>query len=277
MTTMKIVSALALVALAAQGCSTDVGDTADTETNVQAASQGATLSADGVEVANFTTRAGTRVTFVRGDDGELGFGFIGSTDRDDPELTAAKQAAGEDPVILFEKLTGRSAPTALKEAAAASRTNALAAESGGDTELDTPAIGLVSPIQPSAVSASFCNITNNVYSGSNAFIYCWPNQYSTPWVKRKADHLSCRIDAPNGGIRVWYKYWTAGGSHKPIDAWLSSNQYMEWHGAYVWARRYRECKTVENPSATKHHFRVAGHEYMAPLGYNPISVNFPDP
>ena len=72
-------------------------------------------------------------------------------------------------------------------------------------------------------------------------------------------------------------YWTSGGSHTPADYWLSSGQYMEWHGAYRYAKRDRECKTVDNPHSRKLHFRVVGHEKMAATLYNPIRVFFPDP
>ena len=63
----------------------------------------------------------------------------------------------------------------------------------------------------------------------------------------------------------------------PADYWLSPGQHMEWHGAYRYAKRDRECKTVDNSHGRRLHFRVVGHEKMAATLYNPISVFFPDP
>jgi hypothetical protein len=279
-----IVSIMAFTAAAftAQGCS-DAASPLDGEGSPEQASEALSLTTtasppthEGDVVASFTTRAGSAVTFLSSPEDELGVGVIGTIGKDDPELAEARRAAGGDAVALYQRLAGAPAPAALRDAAErASRPSFLTEppdQRAGDSA--TGGFGLAAPSRPAA-AGGICNITNWAFSGSNPFVTCWPNQHSTPWEKRKADHLSCRIDAVQGGIRAWYKYWTAGGSHKPIDAWLSAGQYLEWTGYYVYARRYRECKTVENPNAKTLHFRVAGHEYMSPLPFNPVSVTFP--
>ena len=264
--------ALAMAVLGAQGCGVETDAAEDDLGATQAALQ---WSGEGTEVASVQTAAGTLVTFVNGPDDELGIAIIGSIVNADAELDQAQRVAAGDPIKLFEALAGKPAPLALRDAAqrVASGNYRVDASDAGEAPIPSGATLL-----PTTMTAgSLCDIDNWAYSGSNAFTYCWPNQYGTPWVKRKADHLSCRIDSVNGPQRVRYRYKSGATWHTSIDAWLSSGQYMQWTGKYQWAQRWRECQTVENPYSRKHHFRVVGHEWLAALGFNPVSVSFPSP
>ncbi|HWO24093.1 MAG TPA: hypothetical protein VNO30_35365 [Kofleriaceae bacterium] len=264
--------AVAMAVLGAQGCGVEPDAAEDDLQTTQAALQ---WSSGSTEVASVQTAAGTLVTFVIGPDDELGVAIVGSIGQADEALDRAQEVAAGDPIKLFEALAQKPAPLSLRDAAQRVASGNYRIDASDDGEAPIPSGATLLPATMTATS--LCDIDNWAYSGSNSFTYCWPNQYSTPWVKRKADHLSCRIDSVNGPQRVRYRYKSGVTWHTSIDAWLSSGQYMQWTGKYQWAQRWRECQTVENPYSRKHHFRVVGHEWLAALGFNPVSVSFPSP
>lgn len=271
--------ALTMTVLAAQGCAVEPEEANDeletTQAELQATPSALTSSGDGTEVASVQTAAGTRVAFVSGPDDELAISVVGRIGQADADLDRARKAASGDPIALFELLAGTPAPSALRAAVQRVASGNFLIDASDEGETAIPAGGPTLAVTPAG--AGLCSISNWAHSGSGPFTYCWANQYSTPWVKRKADHLSCRIDSVNGPQRVRYRYKSGLNWHTSVDGWLSSGWYMQWTGAYQWAQRWRECKTVENPQSRKHHFRVAGHDWLAPLGFNPVSVSFPSP
>jgi len=277
MRTNLVVSMLALVgaAFGAQGCG---GESVAPDEALGTAESELTRSSDSVTVATARTPASTRVLFVSSADDELGVATIGAIGHADPVLEEARRTAGGDPIKLFEALTGTSAPQALLEAVRRADGGAFRVDASDDGEaaVASQGLGLTGGAAPAA-AGGFCNIENSAYSGSGKFTYCWPNMYATPWVNRKADHMSCRFDSVSGPQRVRYRYKSGGSWHTAADYWLSSGQYMEWTGHYKWARRWRECKTVDNPYGRQHHFRVVGHEWLAGVPYNPVEVSFPSP
>jgi hypothetical protein len=111
------------------------------------------------------------------------------------------------------------------------------------------------------------------------FVTCLPNVTGTPSIKKKVDHLSCRIDAPSGGpIRAVYRYKAGLKWHTPADYLLGAGEYMRYTGYYKHAQRWRECKTSSNPNNRQHHFRAVGHEYLSGLPFSPAPyVWFPSP
>jgi hypothetical protein len=266
-----VASALALMTVVLGGCGVEI-DAADD--NLQTTESALTWNGDGTEVASVQTAAGTLVAFVSGPDDELGTAVVGKIGTADAELDRARQVAAGDPIRLFELLAGKPAPQALRDAVQRVASGNFRIDASDEGEATIPSGATILPT--TMALSSLCSIYNWAYSGSNDFMYCWPSVYGTPWVNRKADHLSCRIDSVNGPQRVRYRYKSGLNWHTSIDAWLSSGQYMEWTGNYQWAQRWRECKTVENPSSRKHHFRVVGHEWLAPLGFNPVDVSFPN-
>ncbi len=277
------VFAVSAAALGGVGCgdarALDVEEV-DGETVEESASAltAASRRVEGTTVASIRTSSNTLVTFVSGPDDELGVGIIGTVGAPDDELEQAQRIAGSDPVALYERLAKAQAPEALKEAAGRVDSGRFRVDASDEGETAGAASGstLTAGAAPMAAS-DLCDITNSAHSGSGKFTYCWPNQHSTPWVKRKADHMSCRFDTVDGPQRVRYRFKSGGNWHTTADYWLGSGEYMQWTGAYKWAQRWRECKTVDNPHGRKHHFRVVGHEWLAGLVYNPLTVSFPNP
>lgn len=266
------VLAMTTAVLGAQGCGVEI-DAADD--HLQTTQSALTWNGDGTEVASVQTAAGTLVAFVSGPDHELGIAVVGRIGQADAELDRARQDAAGDPIELFELLAGKPAPQSLRDAVQRTASGTFLIDASDEGEAAIPSGATILP--GTAAASDLCDIYNWAYSGSNTFKYCWPNQYGTPWVKRKADHMSCRIDSVNGPQRARYRYKSGLNWHTSVDIWLGSGQSMQWTGNYQWAQRWRECKTVENPSSRKHHFRVVGHEWLAPLGFNPVDVSFPNP
>ena len=87
--------------------------------------------------------------------------------------------------------------------------------------------------------------------------------------------MACRFDVIDGPTLVRARYKNASGWHTAISIWLQDDQYMQFEQSYQWAKRYRECKTVDNPYNRKLHFRVVGHDSLSPLPFNPVDVYFP--
>ncbi len=267
------VSALAL--MMATGC---VAEMDLDESSVESTHAALLSTGEGAEVATVTTSEGTVVSFVSGAEDELGIAVIGTIGRTDEVLDRAEREAGGDPIKFFELLSGSAAPRALRDAVAATNSGAFPIDASDDGEFQIPSgTADFKDLSQASLLSSLCSISNWAHSGSGKFMYCWPNQYSTPWVKRKVDHMSCRFDSVSGPQRVRYRYKSGSNWHTSIDVWLSSGQYMQWTGYYQWAKRWRECKTVDNPSSRKHHFRVVGHEWLTGLAFNPVSVSFPSP
>lgn len=271
------VSALAwtMLMIGGQGC---VAEIADSDDDIEATQSALTRSSDGEEVASVQTAAGTLVTFVSGADDEFGIAILGTIGRADAELDRAWQSAGGDPIGFYELLAGTRAPATLQTAVRRAESGAFRENASDKDKAAIPSETSSPTVATELTTASaLCNIYNWAHSGSSPFEYCWPNQYSTPWVRRWADHMSCRFDSISGPQRVRYRYQSGGSWHTSVDVWLSSGQYMQWTGSYQWAQRLRECMTVDNPSSRQHHFRVVGHEWLAPLGFNPVEVSFPSP
>jgi hypothetical protein len=266
------VLALTTAVLGAQGCGVEIDAAED---SLEATQSALTWNGDGTEVASVQTAAGSLVAFVSSPDDELGMAIVGKIGQADAELDRARRIAAGDPIKLYELLAGKPAPLALRDAVAREAAGNFRVDASDEGEAPIPSGATV---VSAALSASgLCDISNWAYSGSSPFEYCWQNQYAEPVVKRKADHLSCRIDSVNGPQRVQYRYKSGLSWHTSVDVWLSSGQAMQWTGKYQWAQRWRECKTVDNPYSRQHHLRVAGHEWLAPLGFNPVEVSFPSP
>lgn len=265
-----------MAALGAQGCAVEV-DAEDED--LQTAQASLPWTGDGAEVASVQTAAGSLVRFVSSPDDELGIGVVGRIGLPDEDLDRAQRLAAGDPIRLFELLAGTPAPKALREAAArvASGNFVIDASDVGETTIPSGSTSPPATVAATAAAAGLCDISNWAHSGSGKFTYCWPNRYSTPEVQRKADHLSCRIDSVHGPQRVRYRYKSGTKWYTSVDGWLSSGWYMQWTGSYQWARRWRNCRTLENPQSRQHHFRVVGHDWLAPLGFNPVVVTFPSP
>jgi hypothetical protein len=233
-------------------------------------------------VASVRTAADTQVRFVSGGDGELAVTMVRTTGRSDPQLESAMRTASDDPIALYEQLARRAAPATLKEAvelADTGRLRADASDDDGETPIAQTGAGAGFTIgAQTTASSGLCNIINSASSGSGKFIFCWPNQYSTPWVKKKVDHMACRFDVVSGPIRVRSRYKSGGSWKTHADFWLGSGQSLQVNGFYKHAKRWRECKTVDNPDKRRHHFRVVGHEQLNGFGYSPDPlVYFPNP
>lgn len=266
---------LSAAMLGAPGCAVELDAAEDDVQPTQAALTALAWNGGGTEVASVRTAAGTLVAFVSAPDDELGIAIVGAIGQADPDLERAQREAAGDPLELYERLAGTTAPPALRELVERVARGYFRVDASDAGEAPIPSGPTLAPA--TAALSSLCSISNWAHSGSGPFTYCWPNQYSTPWVKRKADHMSCRFDSVNGPQRVRYRYKSGGNWHTSADYWLSSGQYMQWTGAYQWAQRWRECKTVDNPSSRRHHFRVVGHDWLAGLPFNPVSVSFPSP
>jgi hypothetical protein len=267
--------ALSMAMLGAQGCGVEFDAAEDDLQPTQAALTALTWNGDGTEVASVRTAAGTLVAFVSAPDDELGIAILGTIGQADPALDQARRDAAGDPIKLYELLAGTPAPQALRAVVDRVARGYFRVDASDEGEAPIPSAPTLAPT--AAAASGLCNITNWAHSGSGPFMYCWPDRYGTPWVKRKADHLSCRIDSVNGPQRARYRYKSGVNWHTSVDIWLSSGQAMEWISAYQWAQRWRECKTVDNPYSRRHHFRVVGHDWLAPLPFNPVSVSFPSP
>lgn len=245
------------------------------------AEQGMNLStreAADAPLASLTTSAGSKVTFLGGDEDGVSVVVVGVVGRADPELEAARRAAAGDAARLYDALAKSPAPLALRDAVLRDSQARFTVDASdeGEAEVASPsAAGTLASATPTAASSGFCNIYNYAYNGSGAFEYCWPNQYGEPWVKRKGDHMACRFDVVDGPTRVRARYKNAGGWHTVIDIVLSDNQFMQFEQSYRYAKRWRECKTVGNPYHRKLHFRVVGHDNLAAVPYNPVAVDFP--
>jgi hypothetical protein len=261
--------------LGAGGCGVELDAAEDDLQTTPSALTALTWNGDGTEVASVQTAAGTLVAFVSAPDDELGIAIVGTIGVADAELDRAQRDAAGDPIKLYELLAGTPAPQALRAVVDRVAHGYFRVDASDEGEVQIPSGATLAPA--AAALSSLCNITNWAHSGSGPFMYCWPNQYSTPWVNRKADHMSCRFDSVNGPQRVRYRYKSGGNWHTAVDVWLSSGQAMQWTGAYQWAQRWRECKTVDNPQSRRHHFRVVGHDWLAGLPFNPVSVSFPSP
>jgi len=273
-------SIVSIVVVSAFGCAAPTTDGAGTD---EAALGATSLVAeapsvvDGVEVASVTTRAGSRVRFVAGEGNELGVELMYRTGATDAVLAAARASVtARDPVAFYERLAGSPAPEALVKAAreaslAAPEPTTLDSELPFDPSLVAGAGPMAAPIP-----GNFCDISPWAHSGSGAYERCWPNQTGTTKLKKKVDHMGCRIDAIQGPISIRYKYKTASGWHTPTDvANMPAGWTFEWNGYYQYAKRWRECHVYANAGAKLHHFRAGGHENLAPLGFSPASVSYP--
>lgn len=231
-----------------------------------------------VVLASVTTASGTKVTFLGGDEDGVSVVTVGTVGRTDSDLQAARRAAGGDAARLYDALAKSPAPPALRDAVARAQQPrfTIDASDEGEAEVASPGASDTLVTQtPTAASSGFCNIYNYAYKGEDPFEYCWPNQFGEPWVKRKDDHLACRFDVVDGPTRVRARYKNGSGWHTSIDIVLSDHQFMQFEQDYRWARRWRECKTMDNPFHRKLHFRAAGHDNLKAVAYNPVDVDFP--
>jgi hypothetical protein len=257
------------------GCSDGAASSGEPSATAESA-LGTTLvaaTATSVEVASVRTRAGTTVSFKSDPDGELATISVG--EGDDAELAAAKRAGGDE-VVLYERLAGLPAPAALRDAVARAASGqftvdeAEQAPSGGT-------FGLTAPSAPAASGSGLCDIYNWAHNGSDKYKDCYLNANHEGNIWHKADHYSCHIDSLEGSIDAQARR-KSGGSW--INVWtgnLNENQHMEYTGHYAYAKRTRECRVTDTNGGRKFHFRDVGHEKLAPLPYNPVSVWFPEP
>ena len=275
-TTLKGSLVILSALIAASGCA--VSSEEDVATQGSELTSLTTLEKGSNTLATVTTSAGTKVMFLGGAEDELGVAIIGTVGRDDKELDAARDAEN-DLVRYYELLAKAPAPTALRDAAQRASEPRFTIDASDEGEVvgastGAPSGTLVASTATQA-AADFCDIYNYAYNGSGKFKYCWPNQYYKPWVKRKGDHMACRFDVIDGPTHVRARYKNASGWHTAISIWLQDNQFMQFNQHYKYAKRYRECTTVDNPGNKKLHFRVVGHDNLAALPFNPVVVSFP--
>jgi hypothetical protein len=229
----KFASAGALIgtlAILAAGCSAETGNE-----NPSGASSDSNVKV----LAELKASDGTEYSFLQTHSGDLALGIGANHKLDLSELLSKTPSFTE----LYQKLSGKSAPEALRAAdqqlAAKGMKAGIEALDPGQADAFNAGNLTAPPSARDGVGSKSQALTQSQFENAYCpsgwdFLYCWSNTGGNPWVQRNSTYLQGAMNATNCNTRFRYRYYDDGNWYTLVDRIASpgSHWYYYQYGSY---------------------------------------------
>ena len=194
---------------------------------------------------------GTEYSFLQTTTGDLAIG-VGANHALDLSDTLSRTPSLS---ALYEKLSGRAAPDALrladKQLAAKGATTEIEALASSERTASpfNQGVRTSSPATSDGIGRSTQLLSSSEFQNSFCpsgydFLYCWPDTGGNPWVQRTSWYLEGAMSATNCYTRFRYRYYDDGNWYTLVDRTASPGSY--WYYYQYGSTRSRRFEVLNN-------------------------------